>query len=383
MVPGNHDASLPDQVLSQILFSGSFEVLGGNLELGKSVFTSPALKLECSGIDVKIIGLGAENYETQVTGRSWTGKDGIEYLKNNPPDLDKKSLNILLTHLGFDRDLVAAQQFTDFNMILGGHTHTLTQKPDVSKGTPIFHPGGYGAYINKIEVTCHDDKECTDGKPDSADRFTITGGPVSTASLEVKSTDIKQLRNLFRKGSNRVSRVYMVIPKPIYEAKFRPNFFGTLTVHAMQSAAGAQGAFLNATALNPGFTDKYLKNTDLESLFSFNDKIHTLEMSLEDFRLIDRIMHEDHYYFLHKSFDEDLFSSLKQPCKTIKVAVTEFLAKGGMHDGTVYSLFKDRKTEDTGLRLTACLKKTFEEKAQWAQKNLTSWLGGNKNFKDY
>lgn len=367
MVPGNHDASLPHEVLSKILFSGSFEILGANLELGSSVFASPAMDVECNGIKVKVVGLGAENFENQNTDSKWTGKNGIEFLKQNPPSLPKDTLNILITHLGFDRDLIAAETFKDFHLLLGGHTHTLLFKPDTSKGVPIFHPGGYGAYINKIEVTMT-----------SEGVFHIKGAPLKVDELPVKQNDLKQLRNLFRKGENKVSKVYMVMPGPVYEPKFKPNFFGTLTAYAMKNSTRAEGAFMNATALNPSFTDKYLKSTDLKGLFSFDDKIYIAELTYTDYLEINEIMKGDHYYFLHRYFDEHLLEEAHNNSGIIKVALTEFLKRGGMHAGTVYSLFKKRNIYDSGLKLTDCLVNVFENHPDWAEENLKKWLNSNK-----
>lgn len=58
---------------------------------------------------------------------------------------------IALTHIGISKDRELAQQTDLFDLILGGHSHTVLEKPEIVAGTPIFQTGSHGRFAGVIE----------------------------------------------------------------------------------------------------------------------------------------------------------------------------------------------------------------------------------------
>ena len=60
---------------------------------------------------------------------------------------------ILLSYLGFERNLVIAESFPEINIILSGYGDTTTVMPYVTPSTYIVQPGKNGNYVGKIDLT--------------------------------------------------------------------------------------------------------------------------------------------------------------------------------------------------------------------------------------
>ncbi|MDH7571184.1 MAG: hypothetical protein QHJ73_16530, partial [Armatimonadota bacterium] len=61
-----------------------------------------------------------------------------------------------LTHLGIDQDRLLAAAVPELHVIVGGHSHTCLQAPEMVHGVPILHAGCHGRYVGRAEVTLCD-----------------------------------------------------------------------------------------------------------------------------------------------------------------------------------------------------------------------------------
>ena len=68
------------------------------------------------------------------------------------PDLRECDLVIALTHIGIKRDIELAESVPGIDLILGGHTHTITEQPERVGDTHILHSGMYAHYVRKVEI---------------------------------------------------------------------------------------------------------------------------------------------------------------------------------------------------------------------------------------
>ncbi len=62
-------------------------------------------------------------------------------------------LLIALTHIGLPQDRKLAEACPELDMILGGHSHNVIDKPDVSNGVPILQTGSHGRFIGRAQWT--------------------------------------------------------------------------------------------------------------------------------------------------------------------------------------------------------------------------------------
>lgn len=69
------------------------------------------------------------------------------------PMLRKESdILIALTHIGIQQDRELAENVPGIDIILGGHTHTITDKPERVGDTTILHSGMYAHHVRQIEL---------------------------------------------------------------------------------------------------------------------------------------------------------------------------------------------------------------------------------------
>jgi 2',3'-cyclic-nucleotide 2'-phosphodiesterase (5'-nucleotidase family) len=72
-----------------------------------------------------------------------TAKDILSKVKKN------HSLVICLSHLGLGQDRMLAEKCQGIDLILGGHSHQLTNPPEKIAGTWICQTGSHGHYVGK------------------------------------------------------------------------------------------------------------------------------------------------------------------------------------------------------------------------------------------
>ncbi len=63
---------------------------------------------------------------------------------------------VLLSHLGMWHDTELVEKVSGIDLILGGHSHTEMEQPQIVNGTAIFHSGVYGKMLGKAEIILDD-----------------------------------------------------------------------------------------------------------------------------------------------------------------------------------------------------------------------------------
>jgi 5'-nucleotidase len=59
---------------------------------------------------------------------------------------------IALSHLGLPHDRLLAERVPRLDLILGGHSHDKTDRPEVVAGVPIVHANPYGEFASRTEL---------------------------------------------------------------------------------------------------------------------------------------------------------------------------------------------------------------------------------------
>lgn len=168
---GNHEFDLGVDHLSKILKKAKFKVLNCNYDVSNTSLKKIIKKwmiLKVAGVRVGITGVGV-NPEGLITPENFKGivwndpiqsvNDVAKMLKN-----DKKcDYVICLSHLGYEQpvgipsDIEMAKKSSDVDLILGGHTHTLLERPDSvlnSKNTWVYvaQNGSMGVSLSHVNV---------------------------------------------------------------------------------------------------------------------------------------------------------------------------------------------------------------------------------------
>lgn len=174
---GNHDFDNGIDGLYSQLPHASFKFISSNYDfrntvmdghvLPHHVFTKDGVKIGVFGLGIELQGLvNAHLYkETQYLDPVEIATDVVRILKE-----DKNcDIIICLSHLGYDyksnkiSDAKLAAQTRDIDLIIGGHTHTFLEKPEIhtnaaGKQVLINQVGCYGLYLGRIDFFMDENK---------------------------------------------------------------------------------------------------------------------------------------------------------------------------------------------------------------------------------
>ena len=171
---GNHEV---DYGVAHLLFIeklSQFPIINCNLYIkltGKRLF-EPHHILEIDGMRILFIGVITEDVIHQTKAEALVGAfvDVEEAAKEvgricnayNNEDID---FTVLLTHIGFEEDKKLAELLDDnwgVDLIIGGHSHTFMDQPEVVNGVPIAHAGTGTDQIGRFDIIVDTDNNCID-----------------------------------------------------------------------------------------------------------------------------------------------------------------------------------------------------------------------------
>lgn len=161
---GNHEV---DYGIAHLLFiekCATFPIINANMYIatnGNRLFR-PYKIIKINGMKIMFIGLITEMVLARTKLESMIGpfidiNDAVEEVGKvcnayKPDDVD---LTVLLTHIGFEADRVLASKLKPewgINMIIGGHTHTFLDEPEVVNGIPIVQAGIGTSQIGRFDL---------------------------------------------------------------------------------------------------------------------------------------------------------------------------------------------------------------------------------------
>src|SRR5690554_1392541 len=161
-VPGNHEFNYGQEVLGQRIRDAKFPVLAANVTYKDgSLFTgASALIQEIGGVKVGIIGLVAEETPIVTHPKNVEGlvfHDPLIIAKNVVKSLRPRvDLLIVLSHLGYDKDVQLAEVFSEIDVIVGGHSHTKLDHAKRINGVLIVQSHEYANSLGFLRLEMED-----------------------------------------------------------------------------------------------------------------------------------------------------------------------------------------------------------------------------------
>jgi 5'-nucleotidase len=168
---GNHDFDIGLEGFKTAKRHAKFPFLCANYDFSETalkgetkpyeIFQKGKLKIGVFGIGIELNGLVTENNFGKTKYL-----DPVSTANSMAKELRKKGcdLVICLSHLGYDytdssriSDRKLAQQTSNIDLILGGHTHTFLEKPTIEKNKKgknvLINQVGYaGLYLGRIDI---------------------------------------------------------------------------------------------------------------------------------------------------------------------------------------------------------------------------------------
>jgi len=156
---GNHEFDFGLPWLMRILQQAEFKVLSANLDIlpvpksdeyAKANMIQPNAIFNRDGISIAVIGLTTDEYNKSSQVRI---KDPVEAVRTSIKDIgDKASVFVVLSHLGYEKDIELAQAVPEIDIVVGGHSHTKLWQPTYVGKTAIIQTGAYGESLGRLDV---------------------------------------------------------------------------------------------------------------------------------------------------------------------------------------------------------------------------------------
>ena len=182
MAVGNHEFNNGPEGLARFVEQVGFPVLMSNADIASEPALSDVIQssvvLEKAGERIGLIGVTpVSNPELSSPGPNITFTDPSPAIQAEVDRLTAEGVDkiILLSHSGYQTDLVIAINTEGVDLIVGGHSNTLLGDmegaagpyPTMTNGVPIVTAFAYGKYLGEVELTFDDDGNVTEvaGQP--------------------------------------------------------------------------------------------------------------------------------------------------------------------------------------------------------------------------
>ncbi len=171
---GNHEV---DYGIAHLLFlerCTKFPIINANVYIKMNrarLFNSHRI-IEIDGMKILFIGLITEEVLAQTKQEAYIGSFvNVEEASNevgkicNTYQTEDIDFTVLLTHIGIEADKQLASLLDPrwgVDLIIGGHSHTLMDKPVVINGIPIVQAGSGTSQIGRFDIVVDKDNNCID-----------------------------------------------------------------------------------------------------------------------------------------------------------------------------------------------------------------------------
>jgi 5'-nucleotidase len=170
MTLGNHEFDGGQKALSEALGFAKFPVLSANLkfsripELAAKVkpYTLVDVKTNNGTVKVGILGLTVENLKENVPAvfvKDIQVETAIDTTAQYLPEIQAAGAEVILilSHLGWDKEVQVLEAFPEIDGVLGGHTHLAIDPPIIVEGSRghrfISQPGEWGSHITRYDIS--------------------------------------------------------------------------------------------------------------------------------------------------------------------------------------------------------------------------------------
>jgi 5'-nucleotidase len=164
---GNHEFDLWQSGLNRAMKQAKFPFICANIDASKAELNQPKAYYKFvtpEGISIGVLGL-LELEKNGMPASNPVHLKGIKFLdpfktaKKYASYKDSSDVFICLSHLGIETDRVLAKKFpNEFDVIIGGHSHTVIPKGEMLDGTLITQAGSYLRYLGVLTLKFYNGK---------------------------------------------------------------------------------------------------------------------------------------------------------------------------------------------------------------------------------
>jgi 2',3'-cyclic-nucleotide 2'-phosphodiesterase (5'-nucleotidase family) len=157
---GNHEFDLGQETLGKRMDQATFPFISCNIDASGTTFKQPEpyiILKTTEGLKIAVLGI-IQLGENGLPDSHPDKLKGIHFEEGIAKALTYKNLKqqsnvfIALTHLGLEKDTLLARQMEEPDLIIGGHSHTVMDKPMIVNGVMITQAGSGLKFVGKITL---------------------------------------------------------------------------------------------------------------------------------------------------------------------------------------------------------------------------------------
>jgi 5'-nucleotidase len=279
---GNHEFDRGQSLLRERMNEMGFPLVCANIESADAELgpVAPYRIVEAGGMKFAFLGL-VTNFTRQgrPEGKAehfegLTFPDVYETATRYASLADSANVVVLLSHLGHDTDKTLAGRIRDFDLILGGHSHTVVDNPVTVDGTVITQAGSRLRYAGITTVTRAGGRGRRMGKHGlwGRDKITIENHLVMLDTIAPDPRFEAMVRGY-------MSNPALLTPIGTAIAPFDERGVENLVVDAMLTAAGADVAMYHTGGIRIDTLAGTISTADLYRIDPFQSEVYTLHMT--------------------------------------------------------------------------------------------------------
>ena len=324
---GNHET---DYGLAHLLFlekCAKFPIINANLfiKTNNSRLFKPFKILKIDGMKILFIGIVTEEVlaNTKKEGLIGTFIDIEEAAKEigricntyNAIDID---YTVLLTHIGFEEDKKLAELLNPawgVDVIIGGHSHTLIEKPEIVNNTLIVQAGTGTDQIGRFDLVIDTKENCTH-------KWTWKYIPINEKNCP-RDEKLEELIYSFKdKTDLKYGRIITRLKRELtHPNRYQETELGDLFADILAESTGLDIMLLGSGSIRKEKLDPIVTLQDLLEIFPYDDKLHLIKVTgkqLKDmllYMLRDEAFEGEHTEFYQLS--KNLYVEYSRKTKTI------------------------------------------------------------------
>lgn len=401
---GNHEF---DYGLPHLLFLekiANFPIVNANLYIKKynKRLMRSHLVINKAGFDILVIGIITEDVVDAFKKDSEVGSfitlqeasEEIGRITNAYKDEDI-DLTILLTHIGFENDKILAGMLKPewgVDMIIGGHSHTILEKPEVVNNILITQAGVGTDQIGRFDIVVDDD---TNSIVDYKWQLIPIDNTIAEKDQDLENFISSFKENVDRKYMNIVSKFSKKLTHP---SRYEETELGNLIADIFKQRANVDIAFIGSGSIRLKELGPVITLGDLLACFPFEDTIKKFMVSGEMLkRMFNKFMRNENrkmqgeYYQVssgvNATFSESSNELLKLTVngKEVDEKETYSICLQGYHYSNIEKFFtlKEEELSKYGeVKLVSTSQKDVVEEFLRNNQNLSSKIEGRLNYVD-
>ena len=279
---GNHEI---DYGLAHLLFlekCAEFPIVNANMHVTtnhKRLF-EPCKVIEIDGMKILFIGIITEIAlaackKDNLIGTFVSLDEAVDEIGRicdtyNAIDID---FTVLLTHIGFEEDKKLAAMLDPawgIDVIIGGHSHTFLEKPEVVNGIPIVQAGTGTDQIGRFDIMIDTDDNCIDS-------FTWKPVPINSENCP-KDPDIERVIDAYQSQTDEKYGQILTkfVRKLTHPSRFQETELGDLFADIMKEALGTEIFLMASGSIRGEVLGPIVTKGDFNICFPYDDTAHVV-----------------------------------------------------------------------------------------------------------